>query len=151
VKRLAEYGRIPVLIYFATMVTIVCTDLLTGVITGIVLSLAKLIYHITHIDVNIRRQGDRVDVQFVGAATFLMIPKMASALEGLPQGSEVHLDVRRLAHIDHSCLDLFKSWREQHEKQGGRVVLEMDAMQSRNVPIGQSPVLAEQQSVATRF
>jgi MFS superfamily sulfate permease-like transporter len=44
VKKLARFGKVPVLFYFASLLTIVFTNLLTGVLVGIGLSLLKLLY-----------------------------------------------------------------------------------------------------------
>ena len=44
IRELKRYGWGEVVVYFATLTTIVCVDLLTGVVTGIVLSAVKLLY-----------------------------------------------------------------------------------------------------------
>ena len=46
IRELKKYGWGEVVIYFATLGTIVCTDLLTGVLTGIGLSAVKLLVHV---------------------------------------------------------------------------------------------------------
>ena len=106
IRHLAQYGRIPVMIYAVTMIGIVTTDLLTGVIIGVALSIAKLIYKVSHLDVRVLRNGSRVDIHLQGAATFLNVPKLSSMLESLPEGAEVHIHIEELAYIDHACLDL---------------------------------------------
>jgi MFS superfamily sulfate permease-like transporter len=142
IKRLLAYGRWPVAIYAATVIGIVCTDLLTGVITGIVLSLLKLIHKLTHLDVVTKTEGNRIDIGLIGAATFIRLPKVAHALESVPAGSEVHLDIHRLAYIDHACMDLIQSWKEQFQSQGGVAVVEWDDVHKRSAPIHSSPVLS---------
>jgi MFS superfamily sulfate permease-like transporter len=141
VRLLGEYGRMPVLIYGVTLVTIVCTDLLTGVIAGIVLSIANLVYKVTHLNVRLETHGNRADLYLIGAATFVQIPKLASKLEALPAGTELHMHIDRLAYIDHACLDLLTNWRKQHEGVGGTVILEWDNLRSRYAPLGESPAL----------
>ncbi len=143
IKHLATFGRIPVFIYAATVVTIVCTDLLTGVITGIVLSLAKLVYRVTHMELEKEISGGITRLTIIGAATFVKLPVLATALESLPRGSEVHIDIARLAYIDHSCLDLIHSWKKQFEQNCGTVQLEMVDLEKRYGPIGKSPTLLE--------
>ncbi|HUQ95031.1 MAG TPA: SulP family inorganic anion transporter [Bryobacteraceae bacterium] len=140
-KRLRSYGRWPVAVYAATVVAIVCTDLLTGVLTGVFLSAARLVYKVTHLQVVTSSEENRVRVNLIGVATFVRLPKLAHALESLPMRSEVHLDVQRLAYIDDSCLDLVRSWTEQYEAQGGVVVVEWDEVEKRFAPIHTSPVL----------
>jgi hypothetical protein len=43
----------------------------------------------------------------------------------------VHIDIHRLVYIDHTCLDMMTSWRERHEKDGGRIVIEWDGLHQR--------------------
>jgi MFS superfamily sulfate permease-like transporter len=142
VQRLRSYGRWPVVIYAATVIGIVCTDLLTGVLTGIALSAAKLVYEVTHLEIITRTEGKRVQLGLIGAATFVRLPKLAHALESIPPGYDVHLDIERVVHIDHACLDLIRSWKEQFESQGGVVVIEWADVEKRFAPIHNSPVLA---------
>jgi MFS superfamily sulfate permease-like transporter len=133
IKHLASYGRIPVFIYLATMIMIVATDLLTGVITGIVLSVLKLIYSMTHMEVKIThdRERKRADMHLFGAATFVKIPQLAKALDSIEPGAEVHIHVDRLSYIDHACIDLIGSWRDRHVKTGGRLIFDWDGMVDR--------------------
>jgi MFS superfamily sulfate permease-like transporter len=143
IKQIRAYGWIPVGIYAATVVTIVCTDLLTGVITGIVLSIAKLLYQITHLEIHKRLDHGTVHITLIGAATFVKLPQLASALETVPTGTEVHVDIHGLAHIDHACLDLMTSWRSRHEESGGVVKVEWDGLHRRYTELTKSPVLAQ--------
>jgi MFS superfamily sulfate permease-like transporter len=136
IRHLAQYGRIPVMIYAVTMIGIVTTDLLTGVIAGVALSVAKLIYKVSHLDVRVLRNGSRADVYLQGAATFLNVPKLASMLESLPDGTEVHIHIEELAYIDHSCLDLLASWKEKHEAGGSYLSLEWDGLLQRYARLG---------------
>jgi MFS superfamily sulfate permease-like transporter len=128
---LKKYGKFPVVIYAATMIMIVATDLLTGVITGILLSIVKLIYTVTYLDIRKEQIGNCVHIHLIGTACFVKLPKIASALETVPRDAEVHVDIHSLIYIDHSCLDMMTSWREQHEKNGGRVMVEWEGLHER--------------------
>lgn len=141
VRKLRQFGRWPIAIYAATLVTIVCTDLLTGVVTGIVLSVIKIVYQMTHLEVKTRTEDHRVYIELVGAATFVRLPKLAAALEAVPRGTEVHLDIHGVLYIDHACLDLLTSWRQQSESQGGRVVVEWPAVESRFARLASPPLV----------
>jgi len=151
IKQIAAYGRIPVAIYAATVIMIVCTDLLTGVITGVVLTIAKLIYQMTHLEINVRQDHGLRHIELIGAATFVKLPQLASALEAVPSGTEVHLDIHNLAHIDHACLDLMTSWRARHEQAGGIVRVEWDGLHSRYASIAQSPALKNKSPESKTF
>ena len=147
IRHLAQYGRIPVLIYAATLIGIVATDLLTGVVIGVVLSIAKLIYKVSHLDLRVVRNGSRVDIYLQGAATFLNVPKLASLLESLPKGTEIHMHIETLAYIDHACLDLLSHWKEQCECNGSRLCLEWEGLMQRYARIGQTREAAAEVSI----
>lgn len=133
VKQLQKYGWMPVGIYAATVVGIVATDLLTGVIIGVALSLLKMLYKVTYLSVTInhRPEDGRSDLYLEGAATFLRLPKLARALDSVPPGHVLHVHGDHLAYVDHTCLDLMYGWAEQHRATGGSLVVEWDILQHR--------------------
>jgi MFS superfamily sulfate permease-like transporter len=147
IRHLAQCGRIPVLIYAATLIGIVTTDLLTGVVIGVVLSIAKLIYQVSHLDIRVVRNGNRADIYLRGAATFLNMPKLASLLESLPNGTEVHMHIESLAYIDHACLDMLSHWRTQCECNGSVFCLEWDGLLQRYSRLGRSRELPAEVSI----
>jgi MFS superfamily sulfate permease-like transporter len=150
IRHLARYGRFPVIIYAATLVGIVVTDLLTGVIVGIALSVAKLIHKVSHLGIRSVRSDSLTDIYLDGAATFLNMPKLSSTLESLPEGREVRIHIEDLAYIDHACLDLLSHWKEQHEKNGSRLLIEWDGLMQRYAKIGAARTSpAVQESVAS--
>jgi len=125
VKEMGRYGRSEVVIYFITVILIVSVDLLTGVLAGIAFSIAKLLYIFGHLDVKVTKgQGRRTDISLHGAATFLALPKLASAIESVPDDCELHIHLDGLAYVDHAVLDLLISWDRQHRQQGGTLVID---------------------------
>jgi MFS superfamily sulfate permease-like transporter len=130
VPTLLKFGKAEVFIYLATIVTIVSTDLLKGVLTGLVLSLAKLLYAFSHLE--IRKDAaagtKRVDLHLDGTATLIRLPKLAQTLEALPAGAEVHVHIQDLDYIDHACLDLMTNWDKQHKATGGSLTIEWDEL-----------------------
>ena len=130
IRHLSTYGRLPVLIYAATVIGIVVEDLLTGVLIGVALTTLKLIYKVTHLDVRVDLDSEenRVDVHLLGAATFLKLPKLASAFESIPPNSEVHVHLDRLMYIDHSCLDLIAEAKQQLAASGSKLITEWEEL-----------------------
>jgi MFS superfamily sulfate permease-like transporter len=130
VKELAKYGWGEVVIYFATMISIVATDLLTGVIVGVALSAAKLLYTFAHLETRLDPEPilNRAVLSLVGTATFLRLPRLAAALERVPESAELHVNFERLEYIDHACLDLLMNWAKQHEATGGRLVIDWESL-----------------------
>ncbi len=133
VKRLAEYGKAEVIIYFATLVTIVVWDLLTGVIVGVFLSGIRLLYTFSQLDteLQINDKENSSTLHLKGAATFVGLPKLATVLEQVPQGRELHVNITQLDYIDHACLDLLMSWSKTHENTGGRLYIDWDTMHAK--------------------
>jgi MFS superfamily sulfate permease-like transporter len=126
-------SRSEALILLATAGMIVATDLLVGVISGIVLALLKLVWtfsHLkTHVEIDPREQ--RTTLHLDGAATFIRLPLLADTLEHVPGDTELHVDFTRLSYIDHACLELLMEWEKQHETTGGSLVLDWDSLHAR--------------------
>jgi MFS superfamily sulfate permease-like transporter len=133
IRELRQFGRGEVVIFLATVGVIVVEDLLTGVMTGVVLSGVKLLYTFSHLKIGLNPEEDRkATLSLEGAATFLRLPKLAAKLEEVPANTELHVDLTHLDYIDHACLDLLTSWGRQHEATGGKLVIDWEAMHSRS-------------------
>jgi MFS superfamily sulfate permease-like transporter len=128
VPALLKFGQGEVIIFAVTVVTIVLTDLLKGVVLGLVLSLLKLLYAFSHLVIRKVEdtQQNRVDLHLTGAATFIRLPTLASTLEGLKPNAHVHVHVDQLDYIDHACIDLLTSWDRQHKASGGSLEIEWE-------------------------
>jgi MFS superfamily sulfate permease-like transporter len=107
VRRLLQYGGLPVLIYVATVIMIVTMDLLTGILTGVVLSVLKVLYGMSHLGMDVRHNAPerRIDVHMSGVATFIRLPKLVDTLAALPEDSTVHVHLADLQYIDHAGMD----------------------------------------------
>jgi len=130
IQDLRKYGWGEVFVYFATLGTIVCTDLLTGVIVGVVLSAAKLLHIFSRLVVrlDIDEKNSKAVLKLEGAATFVRLPLLASELERVPGNIELQVDFENLKYIDHACLDLLKNWAKQHEGTGGTLIVDWDSL-----------------------
>ena len=133
IKQLWETSRSEAGIYFATLLVIVCEDLLVGVVVGILLSAAKLLHRFSHLELDLQEDGKITYLQMHGAATFLRLPSLAKKLEDVPASAELHVDFEHLSYIDHACLDLFMNWAKQHEGSGGKLVLDWNRLHGRFV------------------
>ncbi|WP_245632216.1 SulP family inorganic anion transporter [Edaphobacter aggregans] len=131
VKKLARFGKFPVLIYFASMLTIVATDLLTGVMVGVGLSLMRLLYTVTHLETHIEEQEGETHVHLLGVATFLAIPRIAHALDAVKTEKAVHIHCAHLRYIDHACIEVIESWAERREENGQEIHVSMEKLHMR--------------------
>jgi MFS superfamily sulfate permease-like transporter len=130
---LLKYGKAEVFIYAVTIAMIVSTDLLKGVVTGLVLSLGKLLYAFSHLDVRKEENvaENRIDLHFDGSATLVRLPILARALEDLKPGSNVHVHLADLDYIDHACLDLLTNWDKQHKATGGTLTVDWATLEGK--------------------
>jgi MFS superfamily sulfate permease-like transporter len=133
VRKLWAYGKSEVLIYLATAIGIVVIDLLAGVLIGLGLSALKLLITFSYLSVHVEDDpAERRTVLLLeGTATFLRLPKLASALESVPADRELHVHFEELAYIDHACLDLLMNWEKQHRATGGTLVIDWGSLRAR--------------------
>jgi MFS superfamily sulfate permease-like transporter len=121
-------------IYLVTVITIVSTHLLTGVLVGIGLAIAKLIYVFSKLEIDVHRPRDGSSnwaIELKGSATFLRLPALAHALEQIPTDAQLHVNVQRLDYIDAACLDLLDNWQAQNEPQGARLEIDSQSLEAR--------------------
>ena len=130
---IAKLGRAEVAIYAATVLGIVAVDLLTGVVVGIALSLARILYDMANLEVVIEEAGDGVHHHMIltGSATVVSLPKLAGTLEELSADMKLVVHLDGLDYIDHACLDLLISWEKQHEAMGGSLSIDWEGLQAR--------------------
>ncbi|HEY9785094.1 MAG TPA: SulP family inorganic anion transporter [Candidatus Obscuribacterales bacterium] len=131
IRKLWNYGKRLVAIYAITVVMIVTTDLLMGVLTGIVLSIIKLLYTMSRMHISIDRRERCTILHLKGAATFISLPSLANAMESVPNNTELHVCLDELDYVDHACLELLLDWEKQHAAAGGKLVIdwgELNAM-----------------------
>lgn len=129
VPTLLKFGKGEVFIFAVTVVTIVLTDLLKGVVLGLALSLLKLLYAFSHLVIRKEEGPDgRVDLHLSGSATLIRLPLLASTLESLKPDAHVHVHIDALDYIDHACIDLLSSWDRQHKVSGGSLEIEWDGL-----------------------
>ena len=141
IRKIAEFGRQELAIYFVTLVGVVTIDLLTGVILGFALATLKLVYTFSHLDIATTRdeETNRIDVWLSGSATFFSIPQLGNTLEKAPFGAEVHIHVEKLDYIDHACLEMLSSWEKLHVSTGGSLIVEWSDLVRRYGRRSQDP------------
>ena len=129
-RELKANGRGEVVIFFATMGTIVLVNLLTGVLLGLGLALIKLLRTTQNLETFLTgdpRSGT-LTLSLQGIGTFVSLPRLATTLETVPPGTTVEVRIDALRHIDHACLNLLAGWKKQHETNRGKVKLDWDKL-----------------------
>lgn len=130
IRALRKYGKSQIVIYAATLTTVVVVDLLTGIMAGLALALALLVHRFSHLSIRLETDPARrlTTMYLDGAATFLRLPKLAAALQTVPGNTELHVHFEALSHIDHACLELLMNWDKQHAAGGGSLVINWDSL-----------------------
>ncbi|MEV0488415.1 SulP family inorganic anion transporter [Streptomyces sp. NPDC050508] len=100
-----------VVVLGVTAVAIVVGHLFEGVLVGLALAVAKTAWDISHVHVETEDLGEAgIVVRVLGHATFLRLPKLLDALEGLPYDRVVRLELGGLRHVDHACAAALEGW-----------------------------------------
>lgn len=133
IRALWRESRSEGVICLSVAITVVAMDLLSGVMLGVALSIAKLVHTFSLLRIDYRGDGSngRMTMVLEGSATFIRLPKLATALENVPAGTVLHIDFKGLSYIDHTCLTLMMNWEKQHEAAGGTLFLDWDTLRAR--------------------
>jgi len=131
--KLYRLDRMEAIIWLATTVTIVATDLLMGVITGIVLSgicllrsFQKRRVPLSGLTTSVATAPDSSDMKLslAGAATFISLPVLTDQLELIPRGTHVIVAAEQLRLVDYSCHELLTTWAARHVAGGDRLQID---------------------------
>ncbi len=118
-----HHGVLPAAIWATTLVMVVATDLLTGVLVGLGLSLLELIPHARRLRLRVDQKhgAERSEIRLDGAATFVSLPKLNAALDAVPEGKAVMLDMERVDAVDHTSAEMLGEWLQRKRRSGLRV------------------------------
>lgn len=141
IAQLRREGGSEVWIFAITVGAIFFVGLLWGILIGLGAALLKLLYAFSHVDVDVVEKDGRWDVDIHGAATFVQLPRIAAALEKIPEEAEVHIHLGGLAYVDHACAELLRQHERRHEKAGGKLITEWDEV----TRLGESRPLVRQE------
>lgn len=133
-KSLRGQSRSDLAIYAITLVAIVATSLLDGLVIGVVASLMRLAWVASHLEIVVDTTGPQVEVDLRGAATFVRVPELTKVLRDLPAKAVVRVHIEHLNYIDHAVLEQLDVWSQDYERSGGEVLLEWHELRGRTAP-----------------
>lgn len=115
-KKMWSEGRYQFLPFVATVIAILFTDLLIGILLGMVVAFGFILY------ANLRRHprriverhvgGEVLRIEFSNQVSFLNRASLAQTLSELPDGAQVLLDARNTDYIDPDVLSLIADFRD---------------------------------------
>jgi MFS superfamily sulfate permease-like transporter len=112
--------------FIVTIIGVLATDLLIGVAIGIVV---KLIVHILRgvwwsnlfkIHFTLVEEGENITMKLNGSALFANFLPLKKALDNLPKGRKVTLDLTNAYLIDHTVMEYMHDFAYDYEAQGGQ-------------------------------
>ncbi|MGW4353182.1 SulP family inorganic anion transporter [Nocardia sp. NPDC004582] len=110
------------LVYLVTVLGVVFLNLLEGVIIGLALAFALLLWRVVRVSVTAGEVAgtDRWLVSIDGTCTFLALPKLSAELGKVPAGADVLVELT-VDFLDHAAYEAIHDWASQHENTGGTV------------------------------
>ena len=126
------------IVYAATILVVVFANLLLGMLIGLVLSFALLIWRVVRVVIAAQPVGDtgRWLVTVDGSATFLALPRLTIQLAKIPTGAPVTVEMT-VDFIDHAASDTLHEWARRHESLGGSVqFVELGAVRIADLTAG---------------
>jgi MFS superfamily sulfate permease-like transporter len=120
-----NYGLLPAATWAVTFALVVTTDLLTGVLVGLGLSILELIPHRRSLRLTVEEDhaDDVSKVRLKGSATFISLSRLTDVLERIPATRAVHLDLHKLRGIDHTTSEMVREWLARRRLTGQAVDL----------------------------
>jgi MFS superfamily sulfate permease-like transporter len=130
------HGPIPAVIWAATFILVVSTDLLTGVLVGLALSLIEVIPHGKRVALKVeeRQHEDTHHVTLKGAATFVTLTSLTAKLERVPYDLKVHLDLHEVHGMDHTTAEMLSEWIKQRRRAGSHTLISGPENLTRPLP-----------------
>ena len=114
------YGAFPAVIWAATFVLVVTTDLLTGVLAGLALTLVELLPHARNLRLKVQEHDndEHTRLELGGGATFLGLTRLNAVLEKQPHHKPVHLDLGKVKVMDHTTAETIREWLGRRRQSG---------------------------------
>lgn len=131
-KKIYELSKGEFAIFLITVLGIIMTNLLEGIIIGFVASLLKNAYKAMKSSLHLEKdlQDNRVILHVSGNLNFLQLPKIETLLETIQPGQHVIVKLDGLMNIDHACIEKLISWTEEFEKEGGNVIIDWNSVKN---------------------
>lgn len=116
-RQMWSQGRYQFIPFAVTLVSIVMTDLLIGIVIGFVVSISFILYS------NFRRPvrriaekhlgGEVLRIELANQVSFLNRAALEKIMRSAPRGGHVLLDARNTYYIDPDVLDLIRDFKEK--------------------------------------
>lgn len=126
-KHAWDIGKVEFALMIITAFTVLLTDLLIGVATGIVLGILYALFRGTSVanlfkpKMDVTDRGEEVSVKLRGALGFHNFIPLRSVLDNMPRGRTVTLDFTDVHYIDPTVLERIHDFEIDYAYDGGTV------------------------------
>jgi carbonic anhydrase len=114
------------LIYVVTLLCVVFLNLLEGVMIGLALAAASVLWRVLRAAIHAHQPVSPSDpwrVTIAGSCSFFALPRLNRVLHSVPAGTAVVVELNA-DYVDHAFREALIAWQKQHEAAGGTVRLE---------------------------
>ncbi|MFJ1456200.1 SulP family inorganic anion transporter [Nocardia sp. N2S4-5] len=123
-------------VYATTVLVVVFANLLIGMLVGLALSFALLLWRVAKVTITVQPLGVRRVVTIDGTLTFMAVPRLTGELAEIPVGAPVTIEMA-VDFVDHAAHEALHEWAQQHESCGGTVeFVEMGAARIADLEAG---------------
>ncbi len=114
-RKLLEHGLGEILVYAATIASVLSLGLLAGVALGLALATVRLLVSLSHFQADVCHAGgaEQPVVKLTGAVTFLRLPQLVAALERFSGDHPVRIDLTGVHFIDLASRQLISEWEQR--------------------------------------
>jgi carbonic anhydrase len=124
-------------------------NLLAGVVTGLALAMAAVLWRVVRAGIHAEPLGARDEqrwrVVIDGSCSFLALPRLSHVLASVPSGSHVTVELE-VDFLDHPVQDTLDAWRRRHVSNGGTVEIEESGTASLREAQDRPPVRGSSRS-----
>ena len=117
-------GDLP--IYAVTLICVVFLNLLEGVMIGLALAAASVLWRVLRVRIQPHGPSGPSSawrVTIAGSCSFFALPRLNGVLHSVPSSAEVVVELNA-DYVDHSFREALLAWKRQHQATGGTVNLE---------------------------
>ncbi len=122
-KNIYELSKSEFVIYLITIIAILATNLLEGILIGIAVGVIHQVYKLTYFSARVVK-GKKTIVKLSGNLTFLRLPQVANVIENIEPKKQIDITFERVNIIDHAIIDLLVGWSNRYVKKGGKVCID---------------------------
>ena len=117
-------------IYLITIIAILSTNLLEGILIGLLAGVLRNLHKMAHFKIKVINQPDenKIIIKIKGNLTFLRLPQIAEVIENLEKGKSVQVVFNNVSIADHATIDLLVGWSSRYIKNKGTVIIDWNRL-----------------------